>query len=86
MKYAGMPQGMWLLYKKSFERNLVSVLGFDKETSKAVTQKAAPKYRQIIAKLPEFEKADRFKMNLVNCAVLIAFLLNMEKKPTIYSQ
>ena len=28
---------------------------------------AKPQYRQIIRRLPEFEKADRFKMNLVNC-------------------
>ena len=83
MKYAGMPQGMWLLYKNSFQKNMVSVLGFDEKTAKAITEKALPKYRKIIAKLPEFEKADRFKMNTVNCAVFIAFLTFMEPKPTV---
>ncbi len=83
MKYTGMPQGMWLLYKNSFKNNMISVLGFDKGTAKEITQKAAPKYREIIEKLPEFEKADRFKMNAVNCALLIAFLLNMEEKPSV---
>lgn len=83
MKYAGMPQGMWLLYKNSFQRNMVSVLGFDEETAKGVTAKALPKYREIIARLPEFEKADRFKMNAVNCALFIAFLTFMEPKPTV---
>ena len=29
--------------------------------------------------LPEFEKEDRFKMNVVNCALLVAFVLNMLK-------
>ncbi len=83
MKYLGMPQGMWLLYKNSFEKNLVAVLGFDAQTAKEITKKAAPKYKEIIEKLPEFEKEDRFKMNAVGCAVLIAFLLNMEEKPSV---
>ena len=83
MKYAGMPQGMWLLYKNSFRKNLTAVLGFDSKTAKQITKKAAVKYQLIIKKLPAFEKEDRFKMNLVNCAVLVAFLLSMEKKPTV---
>ena len=33
-------------------------------------------YKAIIADLPEFEKADRFKMNIVNCAMLGAFILS----------
>ena len=42
MKHAGMPQGMWLLYKNSFQKNMVSVLGFDEKTAKRVTAKALP--------------------------------------------
>ena len=34
----------------------------------------------IIAGLPEFEKEDRFKMNIVNCALLAAFVLNMPER------
>ena len=83
MKYMGMPQGMWLLYKNSFQKNMVSVLGFNKVTAKKITKKALPKYREIIEKLPEFEKADRFKMNAVNCALFIAFLSNMNPKPSV---
>ncbi len=83
MKYAGMPQGMWLLYKKSFRKNLVAVLGFDRKTANRITKKAAVKYKHIIKKLPAFEKEDRFKMNLVNCAVLVAFLLSMGKRPAV---
>jgi hypothetical protein len=33
--------------------------------------------------VPEFEARDRFKMNLVNCAMLSAFLLAMEEKTTV---
>ena len=81
MKYTGMPAGMWVLFKKSFQDKLVSVLGYGKEEACRITEAAKPKYREIIDKLPEFEKADRFKMNIVNCAMLSAFLLSMEKRP-----
>ena len=83
MKYMGMPLGMWLLYRKSFREHLVSVLGCSAREAKEITEKAKPKYREIIKKLPEFEKGDRFKMNIVNCALLCAFLLSMEKRPNV---
>ena len=83
MKYVGMPAGMWLLFAGSFRKHLGSVLGCDKETARAVTAKAKPKYREIIRKLPEFEKADRFKMNIVNCAMLSAFVLSMKERPSV---
>ena len=67
MKYAGMPFGMWVLFAGSFQKQLTAVLGYDAATARAITKKAKPQYRQIIRRLPEFEKADRFKMNLVNC-------------------
>ena len=83
MKYMGMPAGMWMLFSGSFRRHLTATLGLDAEAAKAVAAGAKPKYREIIAKLPEFEKADRFLMNIVNCAMLSAFLLSMEKRPTV---
>ena len=83
MKYAGMPMGMWILFRKSFRDHLVSVLGFTETEAARVTTAAKPKYREIIAKLPEFEKADRFKMNIVNCAMLSAFVLSMEERPSV---
>lgn len=83
MKYSGMPWGMWLLYKGSFRKHLVSDLGLTETEAKAVASAAKPKYKEIISKLPEFEKADRFKMNIVNCAMLSAFLLAMKEKPTV---
>jgi len=56
MKYAGMPMGMWILFRRSFRNHLVSVLGFTETEAARVTTAAKPKYREIIAKLPEFEK------------------------------
>ena len=42
---------------------------------------AKPKYKEIIAKLPEFEKGDRFQLNIIGCAMLGAFVLCMPKRP-----
>ena len=83
MNYIGMPMGMWALFRGSFRDKLVSVLGYSEKEADQITASAKPKYREIIKKLPAFEKEDRFKMNIVNCAMLSAFLLSMEKKPDL---
>ena len=83
MEYFGMPVGMWLLFKKSFQRNMVVTLGFDKRTAASITVNAGSKYKEIISVLPEFEQGDRFKMNLVNCALFAAFCLSMAEKPSL---
>ena len=83
MKYIGMPMGMWALFAGSFQKQLTEVLGYDTDTAKAITKKAKPKYKVIIADLPEFEKADRFKMNIVNCAMIGAFVLSMPERPDV---
>ena len=83
MKYAGMPMGMWALFAGSFRKQLTVVLGYDANAAKKITEKAKPKYREIIAGLPEFEKGDRFKMNIVNCAMLGAFILSMPQRPDV---
>ena len=83
MKYFGIPMGMWLLFKNSFQENLVAVLGFDKETAAKITDRAKTRYQEIIAALPEFEQGDQFKMNIVNCALFAAFCLNMTERPSL---
>ena len=83
MKYAGMPFGMWTLFAPSFRNQLTAVFGYGTNTAKAITKKAKPKYREIISELPEFEKGDRFKMNLVNCAMIGAFILSMPERPDV---
>ena len=72
MKYAGMPLGMWLLFKKSFRDNLVSVLGLSEAEAGRIAAQAKSEYKRIILSLPEFEKGDRFKMNIVNCTMFAA--------------
>ncbi len=82
MKYSGMPFGMWLLFKKSFRKNL-NIFNIDKKEAKIITKNAKLKYKEIIKKIPEFEKNDRFKMNIVSCAMFAAFISNLKEKPTL---
>ena len=65
------------------KKQLTVVFGYDVDTAKAITKKAKPKYREIISELPEFEKGDRFKMNIVNCAMIGAFILSMPEHPDV---
>lgn len=83
MKYMGMPLGMWALFARSFQKQLTATFGYDVQTAKAITKHAKPKYQEIIRELPEFEKADRFKMNVVNTAMLGAFVLSMPERPDV---
>lgn len=83
MKYAGLPAGMWMLYHGSFRKHLKMELGFNEEAARRISKYAKPKFKAIIAKLPEFEKGDRFTVNIVNCALLIAFLQSMDRRPGV---
>ena len=73
--------GMWMLFSHSFRKQLTGVFGYDADDARSVTKKAKPRYNKIIRSLPEFEKKDRFKMNLVNCAMVGAFILSMSERP-----
>ena len=83
MKYAGMPWGMWLLFVRSFRCGLTIDLGLEPATAATVSRSAKAKYREIITSLPEFEKGDRFKMNIISCTMLSAFLLCLQEKPSV---
>lgn len=83
MKYIGMPMGMWVLFQNSFQEKLTSVLKYSEKEAADITAKARKEYRKIVAGLPEFEKEDRFKMNILSCAMLSAFILNLKEKATV---
>ena len=59
------------------------MFGYDSDTAKGIAKNAKPKYKAIISDLSEFEKADRFKMNIVNCAMIGAFILSMPERPDV---
>ena len=78
-----MPMAMWVVLAGSFQKQLTAVFGYDADTAKTVTRKAKLKYKEIISDLPEFEKEDRFLMNIVNCAMIGAFILSMPERPDV---
>lgn len=83
MKYSGTPLGLWVLFVKSFRTQLTAVLSYDDKEADVITKKAKQKYRELIRRLPEFEKGDRFKINLVSCAMIASFILSMPKRPNV---
>ncbi|MBR2830384.1 MAG: hypothetical protein IKE68_07555, partial [Solobacterium sp.] len=83
MKYSGMPAGMWALFGRSFRKQLTGVLKIPEKEAAVISGRAKRKYRQIIKHLPEFETGDRFKMNIVSCAMLCGFLLSLPERPTV---
>lgn len=83
MKYSGLPMVMWGLFQKSFRKELTNVFNIDKREAKQITKKAKIKYKGIIAKLPTFEKGDRFLLNIVGTAMLGAFILSMPFRPSV---
>jgi hypothetical protein len=83
MRYAGLPRAMWIVFAGSFRKHLVDVLGYDKSQAKRIASDAHANYRAIIEGLPEFDRRDRFKMNIVNCAMLCAFLDAMDRRPSL---
>ena len=83
MKYVGMPMGRWILLSGSFRKQLEAELGYSRGEARRITGKSKRCYRKLIAKLPEFEKKDRFKMNIVNCAMLSSFLLKLPERPSV---
>ena len=67
----------------SFEKHLTVDLRPDGGAGEGRCGACQKRYREIIAKLPEFDKRDRFEMNIVNCAMLAAFILCMPQRPDI---
>jgi hypothetical protein len=58
MRYFGMPFGMWAIFAGSFQKNLTAVLGYDPKTAADVTARAKSNYKELIAKVPEFDSRD----------------------------
>lgn len=83
MKYIGLPHLMWIIYKKSFKKNLIITLSFSKVEASEITKLSKIKYKEIIKKLPTFDKKDSFITNSVNCALYSSFLLSMKRKITL---
>ncbi len=83
MKYHCFPSLMWIIFKSSFKKQLTNTFGYDAKEASTITTKAKIKYKEIISTLPEFEKRDRFKMNIISAAMLSAFILVLPKRPDV---
>lgn len=78
MKYGFIPKLMWAGYKGTFKKEL-SVTLHESDPSK-VMKNAHKKYKEILSGVDEFEKGDRFLINIVSCAMLSSILLSVENK------
>ncbi len=83
MKYAGLPNMIWIVFHKSFQKHLSIEFNIPPQQAKTIAVQAKQKYKEIIAGLPEFEKGDRFKMNIVGTAIVAAFILCMPERPDV---
>ena len=81
MKYIGIPLGMWVLFEKSFRKNLVSEFGYNKITAKQISKNAKSRYKSIIRNLPEFEKGEQ-TLSAVQCWVLLYSLCPKDRALT----
>ncbi len=81
MKYGIMPKAMWALFGRSFAKAAESELGV--QNGKKIMHEAHKKYRSILAGVTEFDRNSRFVTNIISCAMLIAFLDNLEDSPTL---
>jgi len=81
MKYGFLQKMMWAGYKGSFRKHLTATL---KETEpKAVMKAAHKKYKEILSDVTEFDKGDRFLINILSCALLSSVLLSVKNKYSV---
>ena len=71
------PWGCGSSLQGRFERQLRAVFGLSPEGARQVRRAAKTRCHAILQPLPEFAAAEQFKMDLVNCAMLSAFVLSI---------
>lgn len=76
-----MPKLMWAAYKGTFKKQLTETLR--EESPGEVMKSAHKKYKEILADVDEFEKGDRFLINILSCAMLSSVLLSVKNKYTV---
>ena len=78
MKYGFIQKVMWAGYKGTFKKHLTETL---RETDPTAVMKAAhKKYKEILLDVDEFDKGDRFLINILSCALLSSVLLSIKNK------
>ena len=78
MRYGFLPFLMWFCYKGTFRKQLSLTLN---ESDRGKVMKSAHrKYKSILKDVDEFERGDRFLINILSCALLSSVLLSLEHK------
>lgn len=80
MKYSFMPRAMWAIFRSSFEQELYRMSNAD---APVIIYGAGKRYREILEPIPEFEKGDRFLVNILSAAMLAAVYLELPEKPEL---
>lgn len=81
MQYGLMPKLMWIAFKVTFEKALISELNV--HNPKEVMKKAHKDYKMILSEVDEFDKESRFVTNILSCSMLTAVLMNLAPRPTV---
>ena len=81
MKYGVMPKVMWMVFEGTFKEAIVSVLQVQEATS--IMRKAKRTYKEILLGVDEFDKGDRFIMNILSAAMLASVYMNLDQKPSV---
>lgn len=80
MKYDFLPRTMWMLFRSSFQHQLPLIT---KSEPKLLMRHAKNTYKEILQPIPDFDKDDRFIMNILSAAILAAIYLNLPEKPEL---
>lgn len=81
MKYSFLPKMMWAAFCGTFTEALADVLNVT--DPKSVMKSAHRKYREILLGVDEFDKGDRFLINILSAAMFSSVLLSLSEKPTV---
>jgi len=81
MKYGFMQRIMWAGYKGTFKKHLSQTLS--EPDPEGVMKAAHKKYKEILASVTEFDKGDRFIINIISCAMLSSILLTVKNKYSV---
>ena len=80
MRYGIMPKLMWQVFAPSFRRALPLIV---QQASNIVMKKAHAEYKHILDGIPEFDKGDRFLVNILSASMLVAVLKQLGVKPNL---
>lgn len=80
MKYGFLPRAIWFVFRGSFQKQLPSIT---QQNPRLLMRKAKKAYRTVLHTIPEFDKGDRFLVNILSASMLAAVYLNLLKRPNL---